>query len=204
MYIADIILTGNNCVDIQQVKKSLANEFEVKDLGNMRCFLGLEVARSKKGILMSQRKYTLDLLKETEMIGAKLEDTTMVEGLKLEVKEDGVLANKERYQKLVGKLIYLCHTRPNISYAVGVVSQFSSCPHEDYMEAIYRILRYLKINPRKGIFFNKDNSRGIEIYTDAEHGRDPENRRSARGYFTFLWGNLVTRKSKKTNLCFSK
>ncbi|KAK4260610.1 hypothetical protein QN277_003703 [Acacia crassicarpa] len=197
VYVDDIIITGNDEESITLLKQDLSAEFQVKDLGQMRYFLGLEIARTKKGINVSQRKYTLDLLHETGMLGSQPEGTPMEEGCHLQIKPKGIPTNSERYRRIVGKLIYLTHTRPDISYAVGIVSQFMHQPQEEHMKAVYRILSYLKLNPGRGILFKKGTARNIEIYTDADHARDRETRRSTSGYCTYVWGNLVTWRSKK-------
>ncbi|CAL9028637.1 unnamed protein product, partial [Prunus brigantina] len=119
----------------------------MKNLGLLKYFLGIEVARSKHGISLSQRKYILDLLSETGMLACKPAATPMEQNHKLGENLDRFPTNKERYQKLVGKLIYLSHTRPDIAYAVSVVSQFMHAPNESHMEAVLRILRYLKSAP---------------------------------------------------------
>ena len=113
---------------------------------------------------------------------------------------DGAPVDKARYQKLVGKLIYLSHTRPDIAFAVSVVSQFMHSPYEEHLEAVYRILRYLKSTPGKGLFFKKGEQRTIEAYTDADWAGSVTDRRSTSGYCTFVWGNLVTWRSKKQNV----
>ena len=100
--------------------------------------------------------------------------------------------DKERYQRLVGKLIYLAHTRPDIAFAVSVASQYMSDPRRRHMDAAYRILRYLKGTPGKGLLFQKHEQRTIEVYTDASWGGKHPNQRSTSGYCSFVWGNLVT------------
>ncbi|KAA0062500.1 putative mitochondrial protein [Cucumis melo var. makuwa] len=107
----------------------------------------MEVARSKEGISMSRRKDTLDLLTETGMLGCRPADTPIEFNCKLGNSDDQVPVDKEQYQRLVGKLIYLSHTRPDISFAVSVVSQFMQAPYEKHMEAVNRTLRYLKNTP---------------------------------------------------------
>ncbi|KAH9696724.1 reverse transcriptase Ty1/copia-type domain-containing protein [Citrus sinensis] len=141
VYVDDIILSRNDEEELQKLKKQLAQEFEVKDLGNLKYFLGMEVARSKKGIVVSQRKYTLDLLKETGMIGCKPVNTPMDPYKKLGSVENSVPVNRGRYQRLVGRLIYLSHTRPDIGFAVSAVSQFMHNPTEEHMDAVFRILK---------------------------------------------------------------
>ena len=105
---------------MKRLKKVLTIEFKVKDLGQMRYFLGMEVARSRKGISISQSKYVLYLLTETDMLGCKPSDTPIK--AKKRTKSDGKLVDKERYQRLVGRLIYLSHTRPDIAFIVSMVS----------------------------------------------------------------------------------
>ncbi|KAL4030973.1 hypothetical protein IC575_009228 [Cucumis melo] len=100
----------------------MSDEFEIKDLGNLKYFLGMEVARSKEGISVSQRKYTLDLLTKTGMLGCRPADTPIEFNCKLGNFDDQVPVDKEQYQHLVGKLVYLSYTRPDISFAVSVVS----------------------------------------------------------------------------------
>ena len=108
--------------------------------------------------------------------------------------------DKGRYQRLVGKLIYLSHTRPDIGFSVSVVSQFMNRPTEEHMEAVYRILRYLKMTPGKGLYFSKNPNRKIEVFTDADWAGSTVDRRSTTGYCTFVWGNLVTWRSKKQSV----
>ena len=128
MYVDDIILTGDYEEELLKIKRSLEKEFEVKDLGPLRYFLGMEVARSKRGIFVSQRKYTLDLLKKTSMLGCKLTSTHVDSKRKLRREEKRVLVDKGRYQRLVGRLIYLTHTGPDIGFTVSVLSQFMNHP----------------------------------------------------------------------------
>jgi len=130
-----MIVTEDDAEEISRLQEQLSTEFEMKDLGWLKYFLGIEVARSRQGIFLSQRKYVLDLLTEVGLLECKLADTRIVQNHKLEEYTDQVLANKERYQRLVSKLIYLSHTHPDITYAVSVVSQFMHCPSEDHMDA---------------------------------------------------------------------
>ncbi|KAK5837815.1 hypothetical protein PVK06_006542 [Gossypium arboreum] len=191
VYVDDIIFTGDDVDEIRRLKEHLALQFEIKDLGPLKYFLGMEVARSKKGLVVSQKKYVIDLLKEAGMSGCRPADTPINPNVKFENKE-GRLVDKGQYQRLVGKLIYLSHTRPDIAFAVSLVSQFMHSPMEEHEEAVFRILRYLKSSPGKGLFFKKSEQRRIEAYTDADWAGSIKDRRSTSGYYTFVWGNLVT------------
>ena len=132
------------------------------------------------------------------MTGCILVDTHMDPNTKLQT--TGISVDKGRYQRLVGKLLYLAHTRPDIGFPVSVVSQFINNPTEEHMNAVYRILQYLKKDPGKGLFFRKVENRAIEVFTDADWAGSPIHRRSTSGYCSFVWGNLVTWRSKKQSV----
>lgn len=102
----------------------------------------MDIARSRKGIVLSQRKYILDLLKETGMSGCKPADTPIDPNQKLGDDKKGESVDTSHYQRLVGKLIYLSHTRPDIVFAITLVTRFMHSPYE-HLEVVYRILRYL-------------------------------------------------------------
>ena len=200
IYVDDMIITGDDSKEIRWLEQRLSQEFEMKNLGGLKYFLGIEVLRSKEGISLSQRKYTLDLLAEVGMLNCKPADTPIVQNLKFEENPDDPVVNREAYQKLVGKLIYLAHTRPDIAYAVSMVSQFMQNPKKQHMDAVIRVLRYLKKTPGKGIQFRKNGHLDIWGYTDADWAGDRIDRKSTSGYFTFVGGNLVTWRSKKQNV----
>eukprot|EP00252_Welwitschia_mirabilis_P002409 TRINITY_DN1235_c0_g1_i6.p1 TRINITY_DN1235_c0_g1~~TRINITY_DN1235_c0_g1_i6.p1 ORF type:complete len:1428 (+),score=264.56 TRINITY_DN1235_c0_g1_i6:585-4868(+) len=199
VYVDDIVVTGNDLEEIARLKKLLAQEFDIKDLGKLQYFLGIEVARSGKGIFISQMKYILDLLEETSMMGYKPAESPVDGNCKL---QGGVGAKVDvgRYQRLVGRLIYLSHTRPDIAFAVSLVSQYMHDPRESHMQAVFRILKYLKSAPGKGLLFSKNGHLKIEAYTDADWAGCPDDRRSTTGYCTILGGNLVTWRSKKQSV----
>ena len=115
----------------------------------------------------------------------------------LSIRDGQVSNDKAQYQRLVGRLIYLSYTRPDIAYAVSVVSQFMHSPSEDYMDAVYRVLRHLKSSPGKGLFFKRNNDYEITGYTDADWAVNQTDRKSTSGYFMFVGNNLVTWRSKK-------
>ena len=120
------------------------------------------------------------------MLDCKLADIPIQQNHKLGEYLDQIPTDKGRYQRLVGKLIYLSHTQPDIAYAVSVVSQFMHCQSEDHMNAMTQILRYLKGTPGKGIMFSKNGHLEITRYTDADWARNISDRKSTSGYFTFV------------------
>ncbi|KAJ7981716.1 Retrovirus-related Pol polyprotein from transposon TNT 1-94 [Quillaja saponaria] len=168
VYVDDIILTGNNEDEIKQMKRYLAHVFKIKDLGELRYFIGMEIRRTSKGISVSQRKYTLDLLKETNILNCKPSETPMEQTAKSNVNGDSAVVDKGRYQRLVGRLLYLSHTRPDISDSISVLSQFMNNPREEHLNRVYRMLRYLKMAPGGSLYFKKNKDRDLKIFTDAD------------------------------------
>ncbi|PON72059.1 hypothetical protein PanWU01x14_069010 [Parasponia andersonii] len=154
----------------------------------------MEFARSKEGIFVNQRKYVLDLLDETGLLGCKPVETPIGLNLKLQPSkaEEGV--NKEQYQRLVRRLIYLSRTRPrpDIAFAVSMVSQFMHSPRPDHFNAVYRILRYFKETPGRGLLFKNHGHLQVEAYTDPDWAGSTLDRRSTSSYCTFIGGNFVT------------
>lgn len=169
VYVDDILVTGNSKEGINDVKKLLNEQFKIKDLGQMKYFLGIEIARSGKGIVLSQRKYVLDLLNDTGMSGCKPLSLPMLPSLRLQAyeerkhKEEDLLKDAQRYRNLVGRLIYLTTTRPDISFPVQVLSQFMVTPMKSHMAAAYNVLRYLKQSPGKGILLSSRGSLELSL-----------------------------------------
>jgi len=197
VYVNDMIVTGNDPEEKEALQNHLAQEFEMKSLGHLKHFIGIEVSRLKEGIFLSQRKYALDLLKETNMTACSLLSTPIEENLKLSLHPQQIHTNKERYQRLVGRLMYLVHTRLDLAYILSVISQFMHSPSEEHIKVVTRVLRYLKLSPGKGILFTKGENLNIERFTNVNWVGSIEDRRSTSGYFTFMGGNLVTWRSKK-------
>jgi hypothetical protein len=193
----DIIITGDDQRGIDELKTFLHQQFHTKDLGTLRYFLGIEVARSKEGISLSQRKYALDILEDTGLLGTKPVETPMDPNVKLYVDQGELLSNPDQYRRLVGKLNYLTITRPDISFAVSLVSQFMSAPRHPHWEAVLRIVKYLKLHPGRGLLYRSSGHLRIEAFTDSDWAGGPSDRKSTTGYCVFLGGNLVNWKSKK-------
>ena len=131
------------------------------------------------------------------MLGCKLGVTPMDPARKGRGEKESSPTNKDRCQNLVEKLIYLTHTRPDIAFAVSMASRFMNNPTECHMKAVNRILQYLKGTPGKGLHFRKHSNRGIEVFTDADWAGSITDRKSTSGYCSYVWGNLVTWRSKK-------
>ncbi|XP_058770683.1 uncharacterized mitochondrial protein AtMg00810-like [Vicia villosa] len=197
LYIDDMIITGDDTDGINDLKLQLSKQFEMKDLGTLRYFLGIEVAYSPRGYLLSQSKYISNILEQ-----ARLSDTRVADSpLELNVKyapSDGVpLPDPTLYRTLVGSLVYLTITRPDIAYVVHVVSQFVVSPTTVHWAAVLRICRYLRGTQFQSFLFPSTSSLKLSAYSDVG---DPTDRKSTTGYCIFLGDSLISWKSKKQDI----
>ena len=193
----DIIITGDDSEERIKLEQELMEEFSVKNLGQMKYFLGIEVAHSSNGIILSQQKYIIDLLTETGFADCQPAKTPIEVKHQLTWTENEPETNIGNYQRLVGKLIYLLHTRPDIAYAVNCLSQFMDNPRVSHLQAGHRVLRYLKGTTGWGLHFKRQGTLSLDAYTDSDFAGSLTDCRSTTGYCTFLAGNLITWRSKK-------
>ena len=177
IYVDDLLITGNSSVLIQDLKATLHSNFKMKDLGDLKYFLGIEVLRSKNGIVLSQRKYALELISDCGLGGSKPASTPLESGVKLTTVEydeataktdDPLYENVTAYQRLIGRLLYLTTTRPDICFAVQVLSQFMQKPKVSHWEAALRLVRYIKGCPGQGILLSSENNNEMEAFCDSD------------------------------------
>ncbi|KAJ0801453.1 putative RNA-directed DNA polymerase [Helianthus annuus] len=203
VYVDDIVVTGNNKDEIEKVKASLRENFKIKDLGVLRYFLGIEVLYSDSCVCLSQRKYCLELLNEFGLLGCKPVTTPIEQSFLVSSKCDkdaSVLENINGFQRLVGKLLYLSLTRPDISYTVQFLSQFMHSPSKSHLDIALRLLRYLKLSPGKGVSFKRSSDLKLSGFVDSDWGKCLKTRRSVTGFGIFVGGTLVSWKSKKQSV----
>ena len=149
----DIIITGSNYGLITKLQQLLHTIFHMKDLGQLTYFLGLEVHHWASGIFVNQDKYIQDLITLAGLEDTSSIDTPMEVNVKYRKDEGDLLDDPTLYWRLVGSLIYLTTTRPDISYVVYQVSQFVTSPRHLHLAAVRRIIHYLRGSPTRGLFF---------------------------------------------------
>lgn len=170
MYADDVIIASNDSDHTAAVKVYLNTWFHIKDLEALKYFLGLEVAHSSDDIVLSQRKYTLDILQEAGLLGSKPVSFLMEQNHRLASDDSTLLDDLSAYCRLVGRLIYLTITRPELYYSVHILSQFMNQPRYGHWVAVLRVLGYLKSAPGQGVFlpFTSD----FQLHTYRHSDRD--------------------------------
>ncbi len=153
IYVDDLIITRDSDADISNLKKLLKQKFKMKDLGKLRYFFDIEVIESHKGIWLLQRQYVLNKLSKYGMMGCRPISIPLEQNVKLNVDERDLVEDTTMYRCIVGSLIYMTITRPNLSYAIKVVSQIMQTPQKPHLDAMRRILRHIKHTLQCGIFY---------------------------------------------------
>jgi transposase InsO family protein len=197
VYVDDVILAGNSITEFTKIKSILHAEFKIKDLGQLKYFLGLEVAHSSRGISLCQRKYCLDLIDDSGLIGAKPVSTPSDANVKLHHDSSSPYHDIPSYRRLIGRLLYLNTTRPDITFITQQLSQFLTKPSQIHYNAGMRVLKYLKGCPGSGIFFPRDSELHIQGFSDADWAGCKDTRRSISGQCFFIGKSLVSWRTKK-------
>lgn len=197
VYVDDSIIVGPTQSIIESLKTSLKTHFKLKELGHLKYFLGLEIARSTKGIYLFQRQYALQLLEDTGLLAGKPTRIPMDPNVKLSVNDGDPLEDAAIYRRLIGRLLYLTISRPDIAYAVHKLSQFVTQPRVPHLMAAHHLLKYIKSSPAQGIFFSASSSLQLKAFSDADWAACVDTRRSVTGFCVFLGDSLVSWKAKK-------
>nr|KYP52516.1 Retrovirus-related Pol polyprotein from transposon TNT 1-94 [Cajanus cajan] len=197
VYVDDIVIASPSNDVISHTKIILQKYFRLKDLGDLKFFLGLELSKSKEGIFMCQRHYTMSILEDCGMLGCKPSSIPMESNLKLTTESGTKLLDPEKYRRLIGRLLYLTISRPDICFTVHKLSQFVSNPYTDHMNATNMLLRYLKHTAGQGILFKANSDTRLHAYVDADWGSCQDSRKSTTGFCVFLGNSLVSWKSKR-------
>lgn len=197
VYVDDVLIASPSLSLIQELKMILHQAFTIKDLQEAKYFLGMEIIRSEAGTSLNQRKYILDILSSTGLIGCKPVATPLPTGLTLSRKLGTILPDPEKYRRLVGQLLYLNLTRPDISHAVQQLSQYMNAAYSGHWDAALHVLKYLKGCPSLGLFYSASSSTCLEAYCDADWGTCPDSRVSLTGYCIIFGDSLISWRCKK-------
>ena len=167
-YVDDIVLAGNDTQTCNNFKTYLNACFSMKDLGPLKYFLGIEVAHGWQGLFLCQRKYAPEIIDECGLLGANPAEFPIEENHKLALADGRLLEDATRYRWLAGRSIYLTITRPDLVYAVHMLSQFMQAPSEEHMEAAHRVLRYLKGSAGYGILAQANSELRLYGFCDSD------------------------------------
>nr|XP_043639363.1 uncharacterized mitochondrial protein AtMg00810-like [Erigeron canadensis] len=197
VYVDDILVTGSDSTSVSQLKDFLHQQFTIKDLGFLNFFLGLEVHYRDDGIIMNQRKFTQELLAETSFSDVKPVVTPFPQNMKFSDPCSPYVKDQSTYRSLIGKLNFLTHTRPNLSFTVQTLSQFMQNPQQIHLDGVHHLLRYLKGTSGQGILLNGSTNMSLHVYSDSDWAACPISHRSVTGYVILFGGSPISWKSKK-------
>ena len=170
----------------------MKHEFDMTDLGKMRYFLGLEILQNSRGVFICQKKYALKVLQRFGMDGSNSVQNPIVLGCKLVKDESGVKVDNIYFNQIVGSLMYLTATRPDVMFVVGLISRYMENPTELHLQVAKRVLRYLKETLDFGIFYKNGGNNELISYTDNDYAGDLEDRKSTPGYVFLLSSGAVS------------
>lgn len=155
IYVDDLIFTGDDEPMFEDFKNSMMNEFDMSDLGRMKYFLGIEVLQRDDGIFICQKKYAMEVLRRFGMEESNSVPNPVVPGFKVCKDADGVKVDVTFFKQVVGSLMYLTATRPDLMFVVSLISLYMGQPIELHLQVAKTALRYLRGTTNFGIFYRK-------------------------------------------------
>ncbi|XP_041001838.1 uncharacterized mitochondrial protein AtMg00810-like [Juglans microcarpa x Juglans regia] len=197
IYVDDILITCSDKCAIDELLNTLHCDFAIKDLGRLNFFLGIEALHSKGKLILSQRRYIMDLLLKTKMHEAKSISTPMATSTSLSSFDSEDFSEPTLFRSMVGALQYLSVTRPDIAFTVNKLSQFMHSPKLAHRQAAKRLLRYLKQTISYGLSFSKSANTTLQAFLDADWAGSRDDRSSTGGFCVFLGPNLISWSCKK-------
>ncbi|GJR63270.1 zinc finger, CCHC-type containing protein [Tanacetum coccineum] len=187
VYVDDLIITGTPRKEVDAFKSQMKDKFEMSDLGLLAYYLGIEVTQTGGEITIKQTGYINKILKETSMTDSNDTKIPMDPGTKLVKAEDGNPVDATYYRSLIGSLRYLLHTRPDLSYSVGLLSRFMQDPKDHHLKAVKQVIRYIKGTKEHGIIYKKEGGCKITGYSDSSYGINTDQGRGTTG-IVFYFG----------------
>ncbi|GJU08294.1 putative ribonuclease H-like domain-containing protein, partial [Tanacetum coccineum] len=200
VYVDDIIFGSTNkswCAEFEALMKS---RFQMSSMGELTFFLGLQVKQNKGGIFISQDKYVAEILKKFDLVNVKAAITPMETKLPLTKDEEAFDVDVHLYRSMIGSLMYLTASRPDIMYAVCVCSRFQVTPKTSHLNAVKRIFKYLKGKPNLGLWYPRESPFDLEAFSDSDYGGSNLDRKSTTGGCQFLGQRLISWQCKKQTI----
>ncbi|KAK6163686.1 hypothetical protein DH2020_000550 [Rehmannia glutinosa] len=199
IYVDDIIFGATNESLCKKFSKLMQGEFEMSMMGELNFFLGIQIKQCQERIYISQSKYTKELLKKFGIEEGRTVSTPMATNVKIDKDEKGKSVDESKYRGMIGSLLYLTASRPNILHAVCLCARFQSNPKESHMSAVKRIFRYLKGTIQYGLFYPKNDFFSFKGYSDSDYAGNIDDRKSTSGSCQMLGNRLISWFSKKQN-----
>ncbi|GJS45599.1 retrovirus-related pol polyprotein from transposon TNT 1-94 [Tanacetum coccineum] len=197
IYVDDIIFASTNPKSCQLFAHEMNSTFQMSMMGQMSFFLGLQVSQNPRGIFINQSKYALEILKKYGFDTSTPIDTPMAERPNLDEDRGGKLIDPTHFRGMVGSLMYLSASRPDIVFAVCMCARYQAKPTDKHLHAIKRIFRYLKGTIHMGLWYPKDSGFALKAFADADYAGCQDTRRSTSGSAQFLGDRLVSWSLKK-------
>ncbi|GKC03677.1 retrovirus-related pol polyprotein from transposon TNT 1-94 [Tanacetum coccineum] len=197
IYVDDIIFASTTTELCDKFSKIMCSKFKMSMMGKISFFLGLQISQSPRGIFLNQSKYALESLKKYGMESCDPVDTLMVEKSKLDEDTQGKAVDPTHYRGMVGTLMYLTSSRPDLVYDVCMCARYQARPTEKHLHAVKRIFRYLRGTVNRGLWYSKDSAIALTAFADADHAGCQDTRRSTSGSMQLLGDRLVSWSSKR-------
>ncbi|GKA94639.1 retrovirus-related pol polyprotein from transposon TNT 1-94, partial [Tanacetum coccineum] len=197
VYVDDIIFGSTKKELCNAFEKLMHEKFQMSSIGELTFFLGLQVQQKKDGIFISQDKYVDEILKKFRFTKVKTASTPIETQKPLLKDEDGEEVDVHMYRSMIGSLMYLTSSRPDIMFAVCACARYQVNPKVSHLHAVKRIFRYLKGQPKLGLWYPKDSPFDLVAYTDSDYARASLDRKSTTGGCQFLGCRLISWQCKK-------
>ncbi|GJW61160.1 putative ribonuclease H-like domain-containing protein [Tanacetum coccineum] len=200
VYVDDIIFGSTKKSWCDEFEALMKSRFQMSSMGELTFFLGLQVKQNKAGIFISQDKYVAEILKKFDLVNVKTAITPMETKVALTKDEEAVDVDVHLYRSMIGSLMYLTASRPDIMYAVCVCSRFQVTPKTSHLNAVKRIFKYLKGKPHLGLWYPRESPFDLEAFSDSEYGRSNLDRKSTTGGCQFIRQRLISWQCKKQTI----
>ncbi|GJY65426.1 putative ribonuclease H-like domain-containing protein [Tanacetum coccineum] len=200
VYVDDIIFGSTNKSWCDEFEALMQSRFQMSSMGELTFFLGLQVKQNKGGIFISQDKYVAEILKKFDLVNVKAAITPMETKMPLTKDEEAFDVDVHLYRSMIGSLMYLTASRPDIMYAVCVCSRFQVTPKTSHLNAVKRIFKYLKGKPNLGLWYPRDSPLDLEAFSDSDYGGSNLDRKSTTGGCQFLGQRLISWQCKKQTI----